>query len=103
MSVQSKLEQISYAQKQRLAFIDFSLFFKGHLSRQDLLDKFEVGLSAASRDFTTYKELVPNNLYYDNSVSWGSAETISGLDDDGDFDALFMPSLPDDSTSKCLN
>lgn len=68
MSVQSKLEQISYAQKQRLAFIDFSLFFKGHLSRQDLLDKFEVGLSAASRDFTTYKELVPNNLYYDNSV-----------------------------------
>ena len=68
MSQQNKLDEISYAQKQRLAFIDFSLFFKGHLSRHDVLERFEVGLSAASRDFTLYKEFAPHNLKYDNSV-----------------------------------
>ena len=60
------LENIGFAQKQRLAYIDFSLMFKGAIFRQDLINRFEVGLSAASRDLTIYKELAPNNLLYDN-------------------------------------
>jgi hypothetical protein len=64
----NKLEELSYSQRQRLAFIDFSLFFKGHLSRNDLVNRFEVGLSAGTRDFNLYKELAPNNLEYDNVV-----------------------------------
>ena len=59
------LEDISYAQKQRLAYIDFCLLFKGSLCRIDLVEKFAVGLSAGSRDFNLYKELAPNNLTYD--------------------------------------
>ncbi len=59
------LDSISFSQRQRLAYIDFCLLFKGAIHRQDLISRFEVGLSAGSRDFTLYKELAPNNLYYD--------------------------------------
>lgn len=56
---------LHFAQKQRLAYIDFSLLFRGSIYRQDLIDRFGVGLSAGSRDFNLYKELVPSNLAYD--------------------------------------
>jgi len=59
------LDTISYAQKQRLAYIDFCLLFRGSIYRNDLVNRFEVGLSAGSRDFNLYKELAPNNLRYD--------------------------------------
>lgn len=58
------LESISFSQRQRLAYIDFCLLFKGAIYRQDLITRFEVGLSAGSRDFTLYKELAPDNLVY---------------------------------------
>ncbi|WP_210559483.1 WYL domain-containing protein [Psychrosphaera aestuarii] len=74
------LSKLSHAQKQRLAFIDFSLFFKGHLCRNDLIQQFEVGLSAATRDFTLYKEFGSNNLYYDNQVKrYFQADTFKPL------------------------
>lgn len=60
------LEKLGFAQKQRLAYIDFCLLFKGAIYRQDLINRFEVGLSAGSRDFSIYKELAPDNLNYDS-------------------------------------
>ncbi|MFU8783995.1 MAG: WYL domain-containing protein, partial [Aliidiomarina sp.] len=60
------LENLSFAQRQRLAYIDFSLLFKGSIYRNDLVQRFAVGLSAGTRDFNLYKELAPNNLYYDS-------------------------------------
>ncbi len=59
------LDELNYAQKQRLAYIDFCLMFRGHLTRNDLVEKFEVGLSAGTRDFNIYKEHRPENLIYD--------------------------------------
>jgi hypothetical protein len=56
---------LSFAQKQRLAYIDFCLLFKGAIYRQDLITRFAVGLSAGTRDFNQYKELAPHNLVYD--------------------------------------
>lgn len=61
------LDSISFAQKQRLAYIDFCLLFKGSIYRQDLINRFQVGLSAGSRDFNIYKELAPQNLTYDTA------------------------------------
>lgn len=58
------LEELSFAQKQRLAYIDFSLMFKGSIFRLDLINRFEVGLSAGSRDFKLYKEFAPHNFEY---------------------------------------
>jgi hypothetical protein len=60
------IDKLGYAQKQRLAYIDFCLLFKGSIYRQDLINRFEVGLSAGSRDFSIYKELASNNLNYDS-------------------------------------
>lgn len=56
------LSNYTHAQRERLAFIDFSLQYFGHISRNDLIQRFKTGLAASTRDFTAYKELAPNNL-----------------------------------------
>lgn len=61
-----KLKDISFSQKQRLAFIDFLLMFKGSFSRVDLTSKFEMGMANATRDIALYKELAPTNSDFDN-------------------------------------
>jgi len=60
-----QLQNISYPQRQRLSYIEFCLLFRGHLTRNDLVQRFEVGLSAGTRDLNLYRELAPNNLDYD--------------------------------------
>ncbi|OUS23571.1 WYL domain-containing protein [Thalassotalea sp. 42_200_T64] len=65
-SLESKLKDVSYAQKQRLSYIEFCLMFRGHLTRNDLVQRFEVGLSAGTRDLNLYRELAPKNLDYDS-------------------------------------
>lgn len=56
------LESLPHAQRERLAFIDFSLQFFGHVSRNDLIQRFKTGLAASTRDFSTYRELAGGNL-----------------------------------------
>lgn len=56
------MDNLSHAQKQRLAFIDFSLQYFGQVSRQDLIKKFATGLAAATRDFASYRTLAPDNM-----------------------------------------
>ena len=56
------LDNLSHAQRQRLAFIDFSLQYFGQVSRQDLIAKFATGLAAATRDLASYRALAPNNM-----------------------------------------
>jgi hypothetical protein len=58
------LDKIGFAQKKRLAFIDFCLMFKGTMYRQDIINKFGVELSAVSCDIRTYTEIAPTNLLY---------------------------------------
>lgn len=61
------LDDISYAQRQRLAYIDFCLLFRGWFQRNELVQRFQTGLSAGTRDINLYKELAPNNVDYDNA------------------------------------
>lgn len=56
------LTNINYAQRERLAFIDFCLQFFGQISRADLVNHFKTGLASCSRDLTLYREVAPNNL-----------------------------------------
>lgn len=56
------LAQLNYAQKERLAFIDFCLQFIGQLARADLVNHFKTGLASCSRDLTLYNELAPANM-----------------------------------------
>jgi WYL domain len=60
------VSEFNYAQKQRLAFIDFLLMFKGSFSRSDLTTKFEMGMANATRDIALYRGLAPKNSEFDN-------------------------------------
>jgi hypothetical protein len=62
----NKLEQLNFAQKRRLAFIDFLLLFKGSFSRGDLTNKFEMGMANATRDIALYRDLAADNCEFDN-------------------------------------
>jgi len=59
---QKVMDSLTHAQKERLAFIDFSLQYFGQVSRSDLIERFKTGLAACTRDLSTYRELAPNNL-----------------------------------------
>ena len=57
-----RLSKLTHGQRERLAFIDFSLQYFSHVARTDLIQRFKTGLAASTRDFSTYKELAPQNL-----------------------------------------
>ncbi|MAC47635.1 MAG: WYL domain-containing protein [Oceanospirillum sp.] len=56
------LEELSHAQRERLAFIDFSLCYFGQVNRADLITRFHTGSAAATRDLALYKEYAPKSL-----------------------------------------
>ena len=60
------MENFSFAQKQRLAYIDFKLYFSGMVTRSEIVSHFELGLAAATRDLKFYKDNAPENMAYDN-------------------------------------
>jgi len=61
-TLQQQIDDLPHAQKERLAFIDFSLQYFGHISRTELIARFRTGLAAATRDFAQYKAIAPHNL-----------------------------------------
>jgi hypothetical protein len=52
---------------QKLQFIEFRLFWEGHVNRSDLIDKFGVSPNQASGDLNRYIALAPDNMVYDKS------------------------------------
>lgn len=58
--------ELSQTQRERLAYIDFRLYFFGKVGRADLMDRFGLGSAGATRDFALYKEIAPGNLELDN-------------------------------------
>ena len=54
-------------QRERLWQIDFLTRFRGQVTRQDLVQRFGIALSNATRDFALYRQLAPENLDYDHS------------------------------------
>lgn len=53
-------------QRERLWQIDFLARFRGQVTRQDLVQRFGIALSNATRDLTLYRQLAPSNLDYDH-------------------------------------
>jgi len=51
----------------KLQFIEFRLFWEGHVNRSDLIDKFGVSPNQASGDLNRYIALAPDNMVYDKS------------------------------------
>lgn len=64
--IEHTFADVSQAQLERLAFIEFRLYFLGDVRRQDLMEHFNIASAAATRDFTAYKEQCPNNISFDS-------------------------------------
>lgn len=60
------LDGLSQVQRERLAYIEFRLYFLGEVGRSDLMMRFGVAPAGATRDFALYKDLFPDNIGFDN-------------------------------------
>lgn len=57
---------LTLKQRERLAFIDFQLYFLGELRRNDLVERFGISAVVATRTIADYLALAPNNCKLDN-------------------------------------
>ena len=62
-----RVESLSHAQRERLAYIDFRLYFMGEIGRPDLASRFAVAPAGATRDLALYREIAPQNIVFDGS------------------------------------
>jgi hypothetical protein len=62
-----RVENLSHAQRERLAYIDFRLYFFGEIGRPDLIERFGVAPAGATRDLALYREIAPQNITFDGS------------------------------------
>ena len=62
-----RVESLSHAQRERLAYIDFRLYFFGEIGRPDLAGRFGVAPAGATRDIALYREIAPQNIECDGS------------------------------------
>ncbi|MBU3739760.1 MAG: WYL domain-containing protein [Rhodoferax sp.] len=60
------LHELSAAQRQRLSFIEFRLWFFGSVTRKEVLGRFDLATAAGTRDLSLYRELAPLNLVYEH-------------------------------------
>ncbi len=61
------IEELNQAQRERLAFVEFRLWFLGDVGRPDLMDRFGIAPAVATRDLAAYRELAPKNIDFDGS------------------------------------
>lgn len=62
--------------ERRLEFIEFRLFWEGHVNRSDIMDTFGVSIQQASNDLNRYLDIAPANMAYDRSAK----AYVRGLD-----------------------
>jgi predicted DNA-binding transcriptional regulator YafY len=61
------IEGLSNTQRERLAYVDFRLYFFGEVGRPDLASRFGVAPAGATRDLALYREIAPQNIEFDGS------------------------------------
>lgn len=62
------MDDITQAQAERLAHIDFRLYFLGSVGRNDLVKRFGMKEAAATRDLAQYRDFAPSNMEYDTKA-----------------------------------
>lgn len=60
--------ELRWGVEQRLEFIEFRLFWEGHVNRSDLMHQFGVSVNQASTDLNRYIGFAPGNMFYDKSA-----------------------------------
>ena len=66
--VSNDKSDLRWGVEQRLEFIEFRLFWEGHVNRIDLMDQFGVSVNQASMDLNRYIGFAPDNMVYDKSA-----------------------------------
>ena len=64
----AKKTELRWGVERRLEFIEFRLFWEGHVNRGDITEAFGVSVNQASTDLNRYLGLSPINMYYDKSA-----------------------------------
>lgn len=67
-SYPATLQKLSQSQRERLAYIEFRLYFLGEARRQDLIRRFGVAPAVATRDFAQFREIFPNNISFNGKT-----------------------------------
>ena len=80
--METEKADLRWGVEQRLEFIEFRLFWEGHVNRGDLTDTFGVSANQASVDLNRYLAMASDNMVYDKSAR----AYIRG----GNFDPLFL-------------
>lgn len=62
-----QLDSLSHGQRDRLAYVEFRLYFMGEVGRPDLTSRFGVAPAGATRDLALYREIAPENIEFDGS------------------------------------
>ena len=60
--------ELRWGVSQRLEFIEFRLFWEGHVNRSDLIGQFGLSVNQASADLNRYIGFAPDNMVYDKSA-----------------------------------
>lgn len=60
--------ELRWSVEQRLEFVEFRLFWEGHVNRSDVMEQFGLSVNQASADLNRYIGLVPDNMIYDKSA-----------------------------------
>lgn len=60
--------ELRWGVEQRLEFIEFRLFWEGHVNRSDLMEQFGVSVNQASTDLNRYIGFAPDNMVYNKSA-----------------------------------
>lgn len=59
------VESRSYVQRERLAYIDFRLYFFDEIGRPNLVDRFGVAPAGATRDLALYRKIASQSITFD--------------------------------------
>lgn len=66
--MESGKSDLRWGVAQRLEFIEFRLFWEGHVNRSDLMEQFGLSVNQASADLNRYIGFAPDNMVYDKSA-----------------------------------
>lgn len=66
--VKQTIENLKWANRQRLQYIEVMAFYVGVVARSDVAKTFGLSDAAATKDLNLYNQLAPNNLIYRHAV-----------------------------------
>lgn len=68
MLARTALSELPAAQRQRLSYIEYRIWFYGQVARKDIVQHFGVASAAGTRDLSAYRDLASENVCYERKA-----------------------------------